>query len=456
MYSPRLLSQSRGSYQARPHTYYESIGASTREQDNEFLDMLGDLHITDVPRRDERRVFSRPPPAYENSHNLPRDSRRLSDVYVGESIRPIPGTMASGGASPRVRQRSSEYGPSPVREYSDMREPYYHHQEELFVDPRYEPNPMRPRRQTVSDSWEYRRPTVREMPRRVSLRADFDHDQRRMSRDVSFHEEEVPISPVRPPVRNFSRPFVGEALTKQPTRTSQPVSPRVGDTQHSSRRKTFFLSDEEEEEPEQRPRVETPRRTSANPRPQSRAQAPEPERQIRRTSTDPRPQSRAQAPEPERQTRRTSTDPRPQSRAQVPEPEVQTRRQAPEPQEPKVGIYINTGNQESHGSGSSRSHRPSEKAPSSSSVEDKSSKSSRHRRHTHSHHAEEPRERRRTHGSHEEEPRRERDSRRKSSSTKETRERSSRHHTSDEPSRHKSRRKSSHASKERHASCHQQ
>lgn len=412
MYSPRLPSQSRGSYQTRPHTYYESIGASTREQDNEFLDMLGDLHITDVPRRDERRVFSRPPPAYENSHNLPRDSRRLSDVYVGESIRPIPGTMASGGASPRVRQRSSEYGPPPVREYSDLREPYYHHQEELFVDPRYEPNPMRPRRQTVSDSWEYRRPTVREMPRRISLRTDFDQDQRRMSRDVSFHEEEVPISPVRPPVRNFSRPFVGEALTKQPTRTSQPVSPRVEETQHSSRRKTFFLSDEEEEEPEQRPRVETPRRTSANPRPQSRTQAPEPERQ--------------------------------------------TPRQAPEPQEPKVGIYINTGNQESHGSGSSRSHRPSEKAPSSPSVEDKSSKSSRHRRHTHSHHAEEPRERRRTHGSHEEEPRRERESRRKSSSTKETRERSSRHHTSDEPSRHKSRRKSSHASKERHASCHQQ
>ncbi|KAK6212543.1 hypothetical protein LQW54_005127 [Pestalotiopsis sp. IQ-011] len=434
MYNPRLPSQSRGGYQTRPHTYYERLGASTREQDDEFLQRLGDLHISDVPRRDERRVFSHPPPAYENSHNLPRDSRRLSDVYVGESVRPIPGTMASGGASPRVRQWSSHYGPPPVRGYSDMREPYYPHQEEGFVDPRYEPNPMRPRSQTVSDSWEYRRPTVREMPRRVSLRADSDHDQRPVSRDVSFHEEEVPISPIRPPVRNFSRPFVGEALAKQPTKTSQPVNPRVEDTQHSSRRKTFFLSDEEEDEPEQRPRVETPRRTSTNPRPQSRTQAPEPERQTRRTSTDSRPRSRAQAPEPERQTRQP----------------------APEPQEPKVGIYINTGNQESHSSGSSRSHRPSEKTAASPTTEEKSSKSSRHRRRTHSQHAEEPRERRRTHGSHEEEPRRERDSRRKSSSTKETRERSSRHHTSDEPSRHKSRRQSSHASKERHASCHQQ
>lgn len=440
MYSPRFPSQSRGRYQTRPHTYYERLGASTREQDDEFLQRLGDLHISDVPRRDERRVFSHPPPAYENLHNLPRDSRRLSDVYVGESVRPIPGTMASGGASPRVRQRSSHYGPPPVREYSDMREPYHPHQEEGFVDPRYEPHPMRPRSQTVSESWEYRRPTVREMPRRVSLRADFDHDQRRMSRDVSFHEEEVPISPVRPPVRNFSRPFVGEALTKQPTRISQPVNPRVENTQHSSRRKTFFLSDEEEGEQEHRPRIETPRRTSTNPRPQSRTQAPEPDRQTRRTSTDSRPRSRAQAPEPERQARQP----------------------APEPQEPKVGIYINTGNQESHSSGSSRSHRPSDqataspRAPTSPTAEDKSSKSSRPRRHTHSHHAEESRERRRTHGSHEEEPRRERDSRRKSSSTKETRDRSSRHHTSDEPSRHKSRRKSSHASKEHHASCHQQ
>ncbi|ETS78579.1 hypothetical protein PFICI_10641 [Pestalotiopsis fici W106-1] len=398
MYGPRASSQSRGSYQPRPNIYYERHVPVEREQLDDlyqsFEDMrLNDAHSCEIHERDERRRHSRPPPAYER---YPQETRRFSQAYEDEYGRPVAGPTPSRVYSSGTRR--SQYAPPPVGEYSGMREALA--REDVDAEGHHhERRHMRPRGQTIDEPWVYRRPAVREVPSRRHSTRDSFYPPRdwHESQDLPF-EEHVPVSPVRvhPGARNFSRP-IGDA----PARSSQTPDHRLGDARQTPTRTTWYCSSEEEEEALQSPKIETPERTSTNTRLRDVANVADAERQ---------------------------------------------------PRDPKVGIYINTGHQESHQSPPPRARGTTttttvaggSSTPTTIVVdEDKGSGSTR--------------ERRRRHYANESEggSRRERDSRR---STRE-RERSSRHHTSDEPSnrRHKSsssRRKSTHAPlKEHNSSC---
>lgn len=417
MYPSRVSSHNRAGYQSRPSSYYERQMPAEREQLDDFYQSFGDMRLDDTHRREmrereDRRRYSRPPPAYER---LPETTRRFSHAYEDEYGRPAAGPSSSRLVYSSAPRREGNYAaPQPVGEYSGMREPLP--REEVDAEERqYERHHMRPRGQTLDEPWVYRRPVVAEVlpSRRLSARDPALYLPRdwHESRDPPF-EESVPVSThvrAQPCLRNFSRP-IGDA----PGRSLHTGGNRVGEARQASTRTAWCSSDEEEETP-QSPRIETPRRTLTNPRSKEATGA------------------------------------------------GGTKVES-QPSVPPVGIYINTGHQENHqsppprtrGTTSTSAGKSSSSIPSTTTIvvkeeeeeeEDGSSRERRRRRRHHHHH----------HANEIEEPR-ERDSTRRSTRERERSSRHHHHHTSDEPSsRHKSsssRRKSTHAAaRERDSTC---